>query len=110
MKVLINVYVLALGCAMCYLFMHPKTVGCISVVTERTTDTLFMPVVEKIPFPDLAFSILEDSVEYYKTLYAAELENIKIVKEGEPFSAPLRRYSGFAPTLYGNVGYNATVA
>lgn len=110
MAYLKNLLFVAIGFAICYIFMNPKTVEKITVETKTTVDTVLVPVVEKIPFSDLAFSILEDSVEHYKTLYAAELENIKIVKEGEPVSAPLRRYSGFAPTLYGNVGYYAVVA
>lgn len=110
MAYLKNLLFVAIGFAICYIFMNPKTVEKISIQTKTTVDTVLVPVVEKIPFSDLAFSILEDSVEHYKTLYAAELENLKIVKEGEPFSAPLRRYSGFTPTLYGNIGYNAVVA
>lgn len=97
-----------IGFALAFLFFKPDVVE--SIDTIETTDTLWLPSKEKIVFDTLAFESLEDSVDLYRRLYAKELKNIKIVKEGKPFSAPLRRYDGFKPTLYGNIGYNALVA
>jgi len=90
--------------------MEPRVIRDVTVTTNTEYDTILVPVKEKIDFTDLSFSILEDSIDYYKQLYEEELKNIKIVSENEPFSAPLRRYSGFEPTLYGNIGYDAVVA
>ncbi len=82
-----------------------------TVVTEKETiDTTFNDVAGTIQFDSLRYQSLSDSIDYYRSLYEEELGNIKIVKENEPFSAPLRTYSGFEPTLYGNIGYNAVVA
>lgn len=83
-----------------------------TVVTEKETiDTTFNDVVETIQFDSLRYQSLSDSIEHYRNLYAKELkkEKITIVPEGEPISAPLRRYQGFKPTLYGNISYNALV-
>ena len=100
----------AIGFALAFLFFKPKVIENIVIKTETRTDTVYTRHVERIPFPDLTYLALEDSIEHYRNLYEEELANVKIVKENEPFSAPLRTYSGFEPTLYGNIGYNSVVA
>lgn len=100
----------AIGFALAFLFFKPKVVENIVIKTETITDTVYAKHVERIPFPDLTYLALEDSIEHYRSLYEEELGNIKIVKENDPFSAPLRGYSGTEATLYGNIGYNAVVA
>ncbi len=110
MKLATYILAFALGFALAFLFFKPKIVENIVVKTETRIDTVYTKHVERIPFPDLTYIALEDSIEHYRSLYEEELGNIKIVKENEPFSAPLRTYSGFEPTLYGNIGYNAVVA
>lgn len=110
MKLATYILAFAVGFALAFLFFKPKIVENIVVKTETRIDTVYTRHVERIPFPDLTYIALEDSIEHYRSLYEEELGNIKIVKENEPFSAPLRTYSGFEPTLYGNIGYNAVVA
>lgn len=110
MKYIPYILCIGIGAALYAFFMQPKIVESIVIKTETRTDTVYTKHVERIPFPDLAYLSLEDSIEHYRNLYEEELANIKIVKENEPFSAPLRTYSGFEPTLYGNIGYNAVVA
>ena len=100
----------AIGFALAFLFFKPKVIENIVIKTETITDTVYTKHVERIPFPDLAYMALEDSIDHYRILYEEELGNIKIVKENEPFSAPLRTYSGTEATLYGNIGYNTVVA
>ena len=100
----------AIGFALAFLFFKPKVIESIVIKTETITDTVYTRHVERIPFPDLTYIALEDSIDHYRSLYAEELANVKIVKENEAFSAPLRTYSGFEPTLYGNIGYNSVVA
>lgn len=110
MKLATYILAFAVGFALAFLFFKPKIVENIVVKTETRIDTVYTKHVERIPFPDLTYIALEDSIEHYRSLYEEELGNIKIVKENEPFSAPLRTYSGFEPTLYGNIGYNSVVA
>src|SRR5690554_3782441 len=110
MKLAPYILAFAIGFALCHFLFQPKIVESIVIKTETRTDTVYTKHVERIPFPDLTYMALEDSIDHYRSLYEEELGNIKIVKENEPFSAPLRGYSGFEPTLYGNIGYNAVVA
>lgn len=110
MKLATYILAVAVGFALAFLFFKPKIVESIAIKTETRTDTVYTRHVERIPFPDLAYLSLEDSIDHYKELYEEELANIKIVKENEPFSAPIRNYSGTEVTLYGNIGYNAVVA
>ena len=99
------------GMAVLYLFLWPDFEETTTVTEKETIDTSFNDVSEVIVFDSLLFQSLSDSIDHYRSLYANELrkEKITIVPEGEPISAPLRRYQGFKPTLYGNISYNALV-
>lgn len=101
----------AIATAVIFVFFWPS-------VEERTvitykTETVYDQVSETIDFDSISSKVtsLSDSIDFYRNLYQKELakEDIIIVKEGEPIQAPLRRYSGFEPTLYGNISYNSLV-
>lgn len=93
-----------------YLFFWPEITE--SIVEKRYSDTVYLPSEEVIVFDSLTYKSMNDSIDYYRKLYSKELskDKITIIKEGEPISAPLRRYTGFKPTLYGNIGYDAMIA
>lgn len=74
-------------------------------------DTSYVDHSETVKFDSTIIETLGDSIEHYKTLYEKELSDkgITIIEEG-PYSAPLRRFKGLEPTLYGDIGYNALIA
>ncbi len=101
----------AITTAIILVFFWPRFEETTTTTEKETIDTTFNDVSQAIAFDSLLFQSLTDSIDYYRLWYAEELrkEKITIVPEGEPIRAPLRRYQGFKPTLYGNISYNALV-
>jgi len=85
-------------------------------VEKIVIDTAYKEYREKYLVDSISKSSLSDSVEFYKSKYEKKLreKNIKIVHDtvfnDKPFEAPLRRFTGSKPFLYGNTSFDATVA
>lgn len=85
------------------------------VETVYETDTTYQHYKEKYRMDSIKSIALHDSIGYYKKKYSQKLKegNVIIIEEpkkNEPFSAPLRRFTGQRPFLYGNTFFSTVVA
>ena len=113
-RIIVLVTGIAIGVLLYHLFFRPEVETETIIETIVQTDTTYRALYEKLKLEVDNYQDLSDSVGYYQKLYWKELGNVKLVHDtvfqNEPFSAPLRRYTGLEPSLYGDVSYNALVA
>jgi len=112
MRSIINIAIgLILGLLIYRTFFYPEFTERVEVVERVTVDSTYFEYKEKY---DSIASIridLSDSIEKYLSKIPPEIiivhDSVFIDK---PFYAPLRRFKGSQPFLYGNTTYNALVA
>jgi hypothetical protein len=112
MRSIINIAIgLILGLLIYRTFFYPDFTERVEVVERVTVDSTYFEYKEKY---DSIASIridLSDSIEKYLSKIPPEIiivhDSVFIDK---PFYAPLRRFKGSQPFLYGNTTYNALVA
>lgn len=103
-----------LGLVAYHMLFRPEVkteiVETVTEVIDSTYIDLYIDLKMKID----KYENLNDSIDYYQTLYQKELGNTKLVHDSvfveKPFSAPLRRFTGSKVHLYGLTRYNALVA
>lgn len=86
-----------------------------TVIEKETivTDSTYVEYKERYDSIQKNRISLTDSIEYYKKIF--DIPPVVIIEHDsvfidKPFSAPLRRFTGSQPFLYGNTTYNAIVA
>lgn len=100
---------MAIGAFLLFVLFWPE-VEVEYIIQKEYIDTSYVNHSERVEFDSSTVEALSDSIEHYKKLYEKELSDrgITIIPEG-PYSAPLRRFKGREPTLYGDIGYSALV-
>lgn len=110
-RIIFIVIGVAIGISIMKFFFWPE----VTVIEKETitTDSTYVEYKERYDSLERIRFNLSDSIEYYKELYDIPAEVIVVhdsVFIDKPFYAPLRRFEGSQPFLYGNTTYNALVA
>src|SRR5690554_4016361 len=90
MKTLTHILALAIGFALCYLFLQPETVRSVQIVTNTKIDTLYRSQIDTVFITEL---ILEERVD---TVYYSE-----------PYKADISVYSGRETLEYGYIDWRS---
>lgn len=105
---------IAIGAIGYHYFLKPEVEIKTKTKIKYKTDTTYQKLYEELQMEVKQSETLNDSIDYYQKLYQKELGNIKLIVDtvynDKPFLAPLRRFSGLKPSLYGDLSYNAIVA
>jgi len=110
-RIIFGVIGVATGMFLMKFFFWPE----VTVIEKETIviDSTYVEYKEKYDSISLERISLSDSIEFYKDLYDIPANVVLVhdtVFQNKPFEAPLKRFSGSQPFLYGNTTYDAIVA
>jgi len=110
-RLIFGIIGIAVGIFIMKMFFWPE----ITVIEKETIviDSTYVEYKERYESLEKNRISLSDSIEFYKDLYDIPANVIirhDTVFKYKPFEAPLRRFKGSQPFLYGNTTYNAVVA